>query len=313
MKGIELSEKFYYEYGEKMIKENFSHIEKYLAVGICGSGSECFGYDDEISQDHDFEPGFCIFIPGEEIIDSRTEFLLERAYAKLPKEFLGFKRSPLNPVGGNRHGVIRIDDFFKAKTGYSNGELSIIEWLQIPEQFPLEATNGKIFCDHFGQLTQLREKLLYMPEDARLKKLAGNLVLMAQSGQYNYSRCVKRQETGAAQLAVAEFVSSVLKVIFLLNKKYMPYYKWSFRALRELDVLSELASDLEYLLSSGNGADEFAKKQSLIEKISVRVIEELTSQGLTKLKSDSVERHAYCVNDCIKDAEIRNLNILYAV
>lgn len=313
MKGLELSEKFYYEYGEKMIKENFADIEKYLAFGLAGSGSECFGYDDEISQDHDFEPGFCIFIPDESVIDSRTEFQLERAYAKLPKEFMGYKRSPLNPVGGNRHGVIRISRFFEEKTGDKNADIPTVGWFCIAEQFPLEATNGKIFCDNYGLVTSLREKVAYLPEDVRLKKLAGNILLMAQSGQYNYSRCIRRGETAAAQLAVTEFVNTALKVIFLLNRKYMPYYKWSFRALRDLQKLSGLHDELEYLISSGNTADEAKKKQETIESICEKIISELVVQELTRIDSHELEKHAYSVNDRIKDSEIRNLNILYAV
>lgn len=309
MKGLELSEKFYYEYGEKMIKENFADVEKYLTVGLAGSGSECFGFDDEISQDHDFEPGFCIFIPDE--IDSKTEFQLERAYAKLPKEFMGYKRSPLNPVGGNRHGVIKISRFFEEKTGSKTADIPTVGWFCIAEQFPAEATNGKIFCDNLGVMTQLREKIAYMPEDVRLKKLAGNILLMAQSGQYNYPRCIKRGETAAAQLAVGEFVNTALKVIFLLNKKYIPYYKWTFRALKDLQKLSDLYGDLEYLISSDNTQAE--KKQEIIEKISARVIDELKEQELTKISSLNLEPHAYSVNDKIKDNEIRNLNILYAI
>lgn len=313
MKGIDLCEKYYNEYGKKMLSEGFRDFEKYIAVGLMGSGSECFGYDDELSCDHDFEPGFCIFIPDEAIVDERTEFLLERAYAKLPDEFMGYKRCPLSPVGGNRHGVIRTGSFFKAKTGYENGELSIYDWLQIPEQFLLETTNGKIFCDNFGLVTQLREKLSYMPEDARLKKLAGNLIVMAQSGQYNYSRCIKRNETAAAQLAISEFVNATLKVIFLLNKKYIPYYKWSFRALRDLEKLSDLHNDLEYLISSGNTQAEAMKKQEIIEKIALSVINELNFQGLSRRDSKDIEGHAYAVNDHIRNAEIRNLNIMYCV
>ncbi len=313
MKGLELSEKFYYEYGEKMIKEQFPEVEKYLAVGLVGSGSECFGYDDEISQDHDFEPGFCIFIPDEDLVDSRTEFALERAYAKLPKEFMGYKRSPLNPVGGNRHGVIRTDNFFEMKTGNKDADISADGWFCIAEQFPLEATNGKIFCDNFGKVTQLREKIAYMPEDVRLKKMAGNLLLMAQSGQYNYGRCIKRGETAAAQLALGEFVNATLKVIFQLNKKYIPYYKWTFRALKGLDVLSDLYDSLEYLISSGNTDMEATKKQEIVEEIAIRVIDELHNQSLTRIDSYELERQAYAVNDAVKDVNIRNLNILYAV
>ena len=229
MKGIELSEAFYNEYGLPMLREQFPELLDKIALGICGSGSECFGYDDEISQDHDFEPGFCIFIPDESQIDSKTEFRLERAYSKLPKEFMGYKRSVLKPVGGARHGVIRISDFLSDKTGTPSAELSLREWLTLPEQALSEVTNGKIFYDGPGTLTRVRESLAYLPEEVRLKKLAGNLLIMAQSGQYNYSRCISRNEGASAQLAIFELVKSALSVIFLLNRRYIPYYKWTFR------------------------------------------------------------------------------------
>ena len=313
MKGLELAEKFYNEYGEKMLDEKFSHIKNYLAVGLVGSGSECFGFDDEISRDHDFEPGFCIFLPDESIVSSKDEFELERAYSDLPVEFYGFKRNNLNPVGGNRHGIIRISDFFESKTGDKNGNISAKDWFFISEQFLLEATNGKIFYDNFGLVTELREKLKYLPEDVRLKKLAGNILVMAQAGQYNYKRCVLREETAAAQLAVIEFVNAALKVIFLLNKRYIPYYKWSFHALKELPKLSQLYYELEYLISSSNTEEEVKLKEEIIEKISASVIEELKIQQLTRSTSYNLECHAYSVNDKIEDSEIRNLNIMYAV
>ncbi|MBO7398596.1 MAG: hypothetical protein J6V10_05830, partial [Clostridia bacterium] len=63
MKGLELSEAYYNEYGRKMLENDFPQLKDYLAAGLCGSGSECFGYDDELSKDHDFEPGFIIFLP----------------------------------------------------------------------------------------------------------------------------------------------------------------------------------------------------------------------------------------------------------
>ena len=313
MKGLELSEKFYYEYGKDMIHDNFPEIEKYLAIGLVGSGSECFGYDDKLSGDHDFEPGFCIFLPGEDLVDSRTEFLLERAYSKLPKEFMGYKRNGITPVGGKRHGVIRMSDFFEEKTGDKDGNVSAEGWFYISEQFLLEVIDGKLFCDNFGKMTETRNKLSYMPEEIRLKKLAGNLLVMAQAGQYNYNRCVRRGETAGAQLSAFEFVNATLKVAFLLNKRYIPYYKWVFHALKDLPVLSELYCVLEYLISSGNSPDEAERKAEMIENISDLVINELVRQDVTSANCRDLENHAYSVNDKIKDAQIRNLSVLYAV
>ena len=309
MKGLELSRKFYEEFGKPMLKVGFYEVEKYLAVGLCGSGSECLGYDDQTSQDHDFEAGFCIFLPDE--VDERTEFLLERAYSRLPDEFMGYKRAKLNPVGGNRHGVLRISNFLKSKLGTPDGKLSANDFFFIEEQYLLEVTNGEIFCDNYGLFTKVREELAYLPSDVRLKKLAGNLLLMAQSGQYNYSRCIKRGDTAAAQLATGEFVNSALKVIYLLNKKYLPYYKWIFRGLKEMPILSELYDDLEYLISSPN--TEAEKKQEIIEIVCEKTVDELVRQDLTKFSTTELELQAYAINDRIKDPEIRNHNVLYGV
>ena len=313
MKGIELSELFYREYGEPMLKERFAEYLPFIAVGLTGCGSERFGYDDCISCDHDFEAGFCVFLPDESLVDRKTEFALERAYSKLPCEFMGVKRAQISAVGGNRYGIMRISDFLLEKTGSPDGELSLKQWLFTPEQSLAEATNGKIFYDGLGVFSKIRKTLEYMPEDVRLKKLAGELLMMGQSGQYNYLRCVARGESGAAQLAVIQFVSSAMHVIFLLNKKYMPYYKWSFRALRELDKLSELSFDLEDLISSGNKEHDVTQKQIKIERISTEIIKMLLEQGISDFCENELEGHAYAVNSKISDAELRNMHILSAV
>ena len=311
MKGLELSERFYLEHGKPMLCEKFPHLAEWIAVGLMGSGSECFGFDDEISHDHDFEPGFCIFLPDEEIVDRKTAFALERAYAKLPKVFEGFARSPVDPVGGSRHGVIRICDFLTEKTGTPDASLALRDWFSIPEQSLAEATNGKLFFDELGLMTNIRATLSYLPEDVRRKKLAGKLLMMGQAGQYNYRRCLCRGDTAAAQLAVIEFVQATLHVIFLLNRVYLPYYKWSFRAMRDLPRLSSLSDTLEWLISSGNTTDEASKKSNVIEQICSEIIQELTAQGLSSFTGTALEGHAYEVNAHIADNDVRSLHIMY--
>lgn len=312
MRGLELSERFYKECGEPMLKERFPELLPFIAVGLVGGGSECLGFDDDISRDHDFEAGFCILLPDESIVDRKAEFELERAYSYLPKEFMGYKRSILSPVGGNRHGVMRTAEFFKDKTGTSDGALSLRDWFFLPEQSLAEAIGGRIFYDGLGEVTAIRERLTYMPKDVRLKKLAGNLLLMGQSGQYNYPRCIARGERAAAQLAVFEFVRAALNAVFLLNCRYAPYYKWTFHALAELPKLAELYEPLEYLISSANG-DEAEHKQGIIENVCCRITAELRAQGISDAVGENIEAHAYSVNDKIADGGVRNLHILYAV
>lgn len=313
MNGLELSRAFYEAHGKPMLEQQFPDLLPVLAVGLFGSGSECFGYDDALSQDHDFEPGFCLFLPGEDRADRRQEFLLERAYAKLPRRFEGFSRSVLLPVGGARHGVLRTGEFFSRTVGASDGRLSLDQWLSVPEQALAEATNGALFFDGPGEVTAIRERLRYFPEDVRLKRLAGHLLLMAQAGPYNYPRCLRHGEPAAAQLAAVSFAESAMACIFLLNRRYRPYYKWSFRALRGLPRLGELAGPLEWLLTTGNDARTAAEKTAQIEAISAAVLSLAREQELILPGVDDLERQAYAVNDRIRDAGLRNRHILAAV
>ncbi len=313
MNGMELSQAYYEKYGAPMIHEQFPEYEEIIAAALTGSGSECYGYDDEISRDHDFEPGFCLFIPGEDIVDRRTAFLLERAYAKLPAEFEGFVRAKMSPVGGHRHGVFRLSEFFMEKVGRPPEELTVTDWLRLPSSALAEAVNGRVFRDDAGLLTDCRDTLRNMPEDIRKKRLAAHLLLMAQSGQYNYLRCLKHGETGAAQLAAGEFAAHAAETFFLLHRAYAPYYKWRFRALRALPEGEELARTLEWLLSTGNEPPLDQDKYYAMEGIAAEFISLLQDQELTKAVCGDLEKHAYSVNDGIRDSSIRNLHILSAV
>ncbi len=313
MKGLELARRYYEAFGAPMIHQQFPEYEEIIAAGLTGSGSECYGYDDDLSGDHDFGPGLCLFIPGEDIVDRKTAFHLERAYAKLPAEFEGYSRQKMAPAGGQRHGVFRIGEFFTDRIGCIPEEMTAEQWLQVPDYALAEAVNGEMFRDDAGLMEDQRDILRNMPEDIRKKRLAGHLLMMAQSGQYNYMRCVKRGETGAAQLAAGEYVRHAMAAMFLLNRQCMPYYKWSFRALRELPGGEDAARSFEWLLTTGNDPSAAEEKYFCIEGIASETIEKLQAQDLTEAVCGDLEKHAYSVNDGIRNNEIRNLNVLYCV
>ncbi len=313
MKGLELARAYFEACGLPMLRERFPDVLPLLAAGLCGSGSECFGYDDGISRDHDFDPGFLLFLPGEDQVSRRQAFLLERAYAGLPKEFGGLTRGMMQPVGGPRRGVVRTKEFFTSHAGTADGHMTPAQWLATPEHALAEAVNGAVFFDGCGEVTAIRGALARYPEDVRRKKLAACLLLMGQSGQYNYARCLKHGETGAAQLAVHEFAQNAMHAVFLLNGRYMPFYKWAFRAMRELPLLSLHAELIEYLITTDNGEEMAEEKQNVMEGMASDLIDELQRQDLTRAVCGDLEKHAYSVNDGIEDGEIRNLHILAAV
>ena len=54
IKGMTLCKQYFNEIARESMTACFSHIINDIAVGMIGAGSECFGYDDEISRDHDW-------------------------------------------------------------------------------------------------------------------------------------------------------------------------------------------------------------------------------------------------------------------
>lgn len=246
MKGLELSEKYYDVYGKPMIKTCFPEIAEQTAVGLVGYGSECLGFDDEISTDHDYGPSFCIWLPREVYIKYRDD--MQAAYDALPKEFMGCAARVEEEQGKGRVGVLCLEDFYLEILGRDSVPETAAEWFAVPEVALATATNGAVFADPCGKFTEIREGLLaYYPREVWLKKLAESLARAAQAGQYNYARAMKRGERIAAEIALTEFVKEAMQIVYLLNKKYAPFYKWMHRGMKELAVCSEIGDMLALL------------------------------------------------------------------
>ncbi len=309
MQGIELSRKYYEKYGIPMIMEQFPEYEGRIAVGLAGPGSDCFGFDDEISRDHDFGAGFCLWLTDED--NELFGFRLARAYGRLPRLFMDFEKGKTNSYGTARYGVKTIADFYLPLTGKTGAPETLYEWLYTPEHALAAASNGCVFRDDLGVFSEIRNTIKTgMPEDVRLKKLAARTALMAQSGQYNFSRCVAHGETGAAALAVAEFVRNTASFVYLINGKYSPFYKWALRGMKNLELFSDFSQKLSNLLTGGFTADEIRNKQDIIENICSEAADYLRNTGLVQSSSDFLEPLAYQIQNKIKNSEIRSLHIM---
>lgn len=246
MRGLELSQKYYDTYGKPMIRKQFSGITERIATGLVGYGSECFGFDDEISRDHDYGPSFCIWLPRE--VYRQYGEQMQAAYDALPKEFMGCAARVEEEQGKGRVGVLCMEDFYLGILGRDSVPGMAEEWFAVAEPALATATNGEVFEDLCGKFTEIREGLLaYYPREVWLKKLAESLARAAQAGQYNYARAMKRGERIAAEIALTEFVKEAMQIVYLLNKKYAPFYKWMHRGMKALAVCSEIGDMLSLL------------------------------------------------------------------
>ena len=58
--GLALSREYYETYGRPMLEQQFAPYKDKIAAGLVGKGSDCFGFDDRYSRDHDWGPDFCL-------------------------------------------------------------------------------------------------------------------------------------------------------------------------------------------------------------------------------------------------------------
>lgn len=329
--GLKLARAFWTQMGKPMIAAKYPQYAGRIAAGLVGHGSECYGFDDAYSQDHDFGPRFCLWLTDEDYAAIGEQ--LEADYEALPRKFsvdaqghVTFEAharsdasgafpsagagSPVTPRAqdaNRRDGAFRIGDFFESITGYRTAPAQTAphEWLMLAESTLAAATNGEVFADPTGQFSKTRQGFKDMPDDVRLALISKRLGMIAQAGQYNLPRSLKRGDGAAAWLSIHEFVQATASLVFLVNVPmvvgYMPYYKWQFAALRKLSgsmfaLLPNVGEQLETVMrlssaacyggagfgEGGKGAAPAIKKiNDIVEQIAADIVRELKREHLT--------------------------------
>lgn len=299
MNGLELSRQYYEAYGKDMIDRFFPAYADRIAVGLAGEGSECFGFDDAVSHDHDFGPSFCMWLTAQDYAEIGQQ-LAER-YAQLPGSFAGFAPRRVTPQAGQRVGVLRIDAFFTSLVGVPHAPEEDKQWLYLNEQRLAAATNGEIFFDPLGEFTRVRAGFLqYYPEKIRLKKIASAVAMLSQAGQYNLPRSIKRGAFDTAYLCVSEFIKSTIALTYLLNKTYMPFYKWMLRGMDAFEILPQIKPALLRLMQAS--CHDFSCCD-VVEDICAQLLCEMKRQGITAQDDAFLINHAEGILKLCADAQ----------
>lgn len=304
MRGLELARRFFNEQGLPLFRAELGADADKIAAGLVGDGSDCLGYDDDYSMDHDWGPGFCCWLRADDF--NRLGQRLADAYARLPSEFLGRERK-ISEWGDGRVGVLEIDAYYKRFLGRSGVPESLADWMRLPEANLAACTSGEVFTDPVGDFSRIRSKLLaFYPDDVRLAKMAARCMSAGQAGQYNFHRSVWRGELFAARYAETKYCADMMSLVYLLNRAYAPFYKWLHRGLRKLPRLGEFVARKVSALTI---AAEYEEKKILIDEMAGAAILELQMEGLSDAESKFLVDHGPEIHARIANPALRQVNV----
>ncbi len=245
--GLELCGQFFHEAVQPVLDAEFPGL-RYDAA-LTGPGSEVLGYDTAESTDHDWGPRVALFLSEADHPRYATA-IIETLRHRLPYTFRGYAIS--YALHGVEAGKSRMPDdidaglvnhrveVFTARellTHYLGRdpfvEWTVTDWLTSPEQLLLTVTAGQVYHSGLGELDTVRRKLAYYPPDVWLYLLACQWMRISQEEPFIGRTAVVGDELGS-QILAARLARDVMRLCFLMERRYAPYAKWFGTAFARL-------------------------------------------------------------------------------
>ena len=253
-----------------------------------------------------------VFVETREELDTYKSY-----YDQLPDYFMGFQKSTID----YRYGVFVLDDYLERLFGRFYRLDSIMDWFYLDENKLFMFQNGQLFKNDLRLFDIWRQRLQYYPKDVRIKKIMARLAKMAQSGQYNYQRLMYRQDLLAARHALHVFVDESIQLIYLLARKYSPFYKWRIHFAKQsemhLDIIERLEKLVQIPLNLSLYNIEHIKSIQTedkvvieIEKICEMFVGILNKQGLSEHQDVFLQSHLEILRSRIVDDRIRQMHVM---
>ena len=262
IKGLELSELFYKEAVRPILAERFPNLV--YSSALIGVGSDVLGFDTPQSMDHDWGPRLMLFL-GEADHETYHDEINQTLRKELPADIHGyptsFRRNEDDTTemaaaegGSIDHKVLflTVQSFFKSVLNFDpTGDIRAVDWVSVPENYLLMLTSGWVFHDGLGQLEPVRAKLHYYPHDVWLYLLAAQWRRLSQEEAF-MGRCGQVGDDLGSRLVAARLVRDLMRLCFLMERRYAPYIKWFGSAFAQLDCASELTPLFTRVLGAGS-------------------------------------------------------------
>ena len=266
--GLSLSARVYESAVAPLVAAAMPEL-RYAAARL-GDGSEVLGFDDAMSADHNYGPSLQIIL-DEEDFAAQGQILMAIFDARLPGEIDGRPTRFANfgrPTGRSgwlcsEHGieVLTLPSLLQAQLGIDVPPGGPLDWLALPEQRLLTLTAGAVFRDDSGQLRAIRERLAWFPHDIWLARLAAQWSRIGEERAF-VGRTGELGDDLGSRLIAARLVHDLMRLAFLVERRYAPYAKWFGTAFACLPSAPRLTPLLDAALLAVSWQD---RERSLAE------------------------------------------------
>ncbi|GAB6091704.1 DUF4037 domain-containing protein [Spirochaeta dissipatitropha] len=258
--GIELNRAFYFEVVKPLLEKAFPDINH--SASLIGYGSDVLGYDNPTSMDHNWGPRCQIFLDQDSM--SRKDELHQYFSMNLPLEFKGFPTNYTDPRKDATQSlsptetypithlieICEPDQYFAHYLGLrSMSELTDKVWLDLNDQALLELTKGEVFHDGLQTIREYRKLLKWFPQSVYILRLA-SLWMMVANEEAFIGRCIELDDYIGLKIISTRIVNTLLKILFYLEKQYVPYSKWFGTNLKSLSNFPLIEPSLRSILST---------------------------------------------------------------
>ena len=268
--GLQLSQAYYWEAVRPILDKHFPGLPH--AAALLGYGSDVIGLDTPVSRDHGWGPRLILFLAPDNFNAVQAE-VNEALRHNLPVRFRGYSTNyaapdpadnGVRPVQEIEQGPVEhlvaihtIASFWQQELGVDPYRpLAAVDWLTFQEHSLLSLTGGRVFFDSLG-LEEVRQRYAYYPHEVWLYLLAAQWSLIGQEEAFVGRASSVKDELGS-RVITGRQVERLMRLCFLMEKRYPPYSKWFGSAFRTLDCWTTMGPILENAIAAGSYIDREA-------------------------------------------------------
>jgi hypothetical protein len=287
--GLQLSQAFYWEAVRPIIEAHFPNLPH--SAALLGYGSDVIGLDTPVSRDHGWGPRLILFLAPNDFTTIQP-LVHEGLRQNLPVRFRGYSTnfgvpdpadSGVRPVREIESGPVEhmvtihtISSFWQQELGVDPYlPLAPVDWLTFAEHSLLSVTSGQVYYDRLG-LENVRQRFAYYPHEVWLYLMAAQWSLIGQEEAFVGRTSSVGDELGSRVIAGRQ-VERLMRLGFLMEKRYPPYSKWFGSAFRQLDCWAGLGP----LLENAIAADSYADREAWLARAYMLAVEMHNRLGIT--------------------------------